>query len=91
VEVIMPAKSHSPRDLVALEDKINSGPDELLKFTKSPTDYLKKAGVELSAEHQRELSETIREMELGPRSFDKITSLAKRRGIGIGISIRIRF
>lgn len=87
----MSAKSQTPRELVALEEKINSGADELARFVKSPADYLKKEGVELSEDHRRELGETLREMQLGPRSFDQIASLAKRRGIGIGISIRIRF
>lgn len=86
----MADRSHSSRELVAIEERINSSSAELSKFIKDPAAYLKSDGIVLSDEHRKDLADTIREMQLGPRNLDKITR-ANRPGVGIGISIRIRF
>jgi hypothetical protein len=86
----MAEKSHSPKELLAIEEKINSSPRELSSFIKGPNQYLAKKGIELSQDYQNELEEAMREMRKGPTSLDELTRLARPR-IGISISIRIRF
>jgi hypothetical protein len=86
----MADKHHSPKELQAIEDKINSSPRELTNFIKSPNAYLAKKGVTLSETDSKELEEAMREMRAGPTSLDQLTKL-KRPRIGVSISIRIRF
>jgi hypothetical protein len=86
----MPDAGYVARDFVAVEQKINSGPQELAKFLKSPSQYLKKNGLSLSEEALRDVEGSLREMKLGPRSLDELTSSGKHR-VRAGISIVIHF
>lgn len=86
----MPTRSYSPKELQAVEDKINSSPREVSSFIKAPNDYLAKKGIELSDDYRRELDEAMREMRKGPTSLDELTRLSSSR-VGISITIRIRF
>jgi hypothetical protein len=83
-------KSTTPEALLRIQDRINDDPAALKEFSESPSAYLTKHGVEVSDEHRRDLDAAIREMNLGPKSFDELASMSKR-SFGIGISIRIRF
>jgi hypothetical protein len=83
-------RSLTPEALSRIQDKINDDPAELAEFTKSPSAYLTKSGVEVSDQHRQGLDAAMREMNLGPKSFDEIASMSKRP-LGVGISIRIRF
>jgi len=85
-----PKKTITPETLLRIQDRINDDPAALKEFTASPSAYLTKSGVEVSSEYGRELDAAIREMNLGPKSFDHLASMSKRP-LGIGISIRIRF
>lgn len=83
-------KSVSPEALLRIQDRINDDPAALKEFAAGPSAYLTKHGVDISDAHRRDLDEAMREMNLGPKSFDELASMSKR-SFGIGISIRIRF
>lgn len=84
------AKTITPETLLRIQDKINDDPEALREFTKSPSAYLTKNGVEMDARYKSDLDTAIREMKLGPKSFDALASMSKSP-VGVGISIRIRF
>lgn len=86
----MATKGYSPQDLMMVQDRINSDPQALAAFLESPGGYLEKSGIEVSDEYRKDLEESMREMQIGPRSFDSLASMSKRK-MGIMISIRITF
>ena len=80
----------TPEALLRIQDRINDDPAALKEFAAGPSAYLTKNGVDVSDEHRAALDAAMREVNLGPKSFDELASLSKRP-LGIGISIRIRF
>jgi hypothetical protein len=78
------------RDFVAVEQKINSCPEELSVFLSSPAKYLKKNGLSLSDSALKDIEGSMRDLQLGPRSLDDLTRSGKHR-IRAGISIVIFF
>jgi Zn-dependent oligopeptidase len=86
----MPGDSYSAKQLIDIQDKINSSTEEQAAFVKNPKAYLKRSGITLPKEFQKELDQNISELSKGPRSFTELAAM-NNRSLGIMISIRIPF
>jgi hypothetical protein len=73
-----------------VQDRLNSDPQALADFLKDPSGYLALNGIPISQKYRDDLESSLREMKLGPKSFDSLAKLSKK-SVSIGISIRIRF
>jgi hypothetical protein len=76
--------------VLRVQERLNSDPQALADFLKDPSGYLEANGIPISAKYRDDLESSLREMRVGPRSFDSLASL-KKKSISIGISVRIRF
>jgi hypothetical protein len=76
--------------VLRVQERLNSDPQALADFLKDPSGYLEGNGIPISKKYRDDLESSLREMRVGPRSFDSLASL-KKKSVSIGISIRIRF
>ena len=86
----MTKKSYTPEDFLAIQNRLNSSPDDLRQFLEGPSKFLHANGIEVSDEYADALEDNMREMQLGPKSFDNLAAMNKS-AMGVGIAIRIRF